>query len=488
MIKLRVGLLLPCLILGACGGNLTLPPLGDSRSGQTSSSAEKNRQTQASAPNKRKQSGSDRAPFGSSYEAPPSLPTLISNVNVLTGTGEQLQGVSVLLQSGKIVSIDDAELPEGGVIVEGNGRWLTPGIIDVHSHLGVYPEPAIPSHNDGNEIVSPNTAKVWAEHSVWPQDPAFEKALAGGVTTLQILPGSANLFGGRGVTLKNVSSITMQGMKFPNAPHSLKMACGENPKRVYGDKGGPATRMGNMAGYREAWIAASAYRDKWAAYKKKGKSADAPDRDLMLETLAGVLDGEIKVHNHCYRADEMVNMIDLAREFNYKVTAFHHAVEAYKVAPILAENDVCAVVWADWWGFKQEAADMIRENAALVHAVGGCAIIHSDDGIQTQRLLQEVAKVMQAAQVMGYKIRGADAIKWVTSNAAKSLGLENEVGSIEAGKNADVVLWSGNPFSVYTRADMVWIDGVLQYDKQQPGLRATADFNLGILKPAEDRP
>jgi len=432
-------------------------------------------------------------PFASTYEVPESPAYLLKNATILTGTGEQLDNSDVVFADGKVLAIGSAlSAPQGAVIIDASGLWVTPGIIDVHSHMGVYPTPSIPSHADGNEIVAPATAKVWAEHSVWPQDPNFEKALAGGVTTAQILPGSANLFGGRGVTLKNVPSVTMMGMKFPDAPHALKMACGENPKRVYGDKGGPSTRMGNMAGYRNAWIAAKAYDKTWSDYESKlakgSKNLAAPERDLELETLRGALNGEIKIHNHCYRADEMANMIELSKEFGYQISAFHHAVEAYKVANLLAENDICGVVWADWWGFKQEAFDMVRENAALLEYAQACAIIHSDDEIQIQRLTQEVAKVISSAQRMGYEVSKGQAIKWLTSNSAKSIGLDDKIGSLTQGMNADVVLWSGDPFSVYTKAEKVWIDGALRFDRANKSISPTSDFNIGILTPAGDRP
>jgi len=433
------------------------------------------------------------APFASTYQTPSSPPTIIREATVLVGNGERLDNTDLVFEQGKIVALgDNLKAPSGAVELNGKGYWLTPGIIDVHSHMGVYPNPSISSHADGNEIVSPTTAKVWAEHSVWPQDPNFEKALAGGVTTAQILPGSANLFGGRGVVLKNVPSITVMGMKFPDAPHSLKMACGENPKRVYGEKGGPGTRMGNMAGYRAAWISAAEYHKKWTKYEKAvasgDKSAEAPSRDLEMETLRGVLKGEIKIHNHCYRADEMANMIELSKEFGYEITAFHHAVEAYKVAPLLAKHDICAVVWADWWGFKQEAFDMVRENAALVELAKGCAIIHSDDEIQIQRLPQEVGKAMAAANRMGMQLTPAQAITWITSNAAKSLRLSDRIGTLAKGMNADVVLWNGNPLSVYTKAEKVWIDGALMFDRGNPEQNHTSDFNLGIISPEGDRP
>ena len=435
---------------------------------------------------------SPKVPFASTYTVLDSAPVLIRNARILTGTGDDLAATDILLENGKVAALGEGlSAPQNAVVVDATGKWVTPGIIDVHSHMGVYPNPSIASHSDGNEAVAPNTAEVWAEHSVWPQDPNFEKAIAGGVTTAQILPGSANLFGGRGVVLKVVPSITMLGMKFPGAPHALKMACGENPKRVYGDKGGPSTRMGNMAGYRKAWIDAKKYLTSVEAYEKKveggDKDAEPPTRDLRMETLAGVLKGEIRIHNHCYRADEMANMIELSKEFGYKISTFHHGVEAYKIAGLLAENDICAAVWADWWGFKQEAFDMVRENAAIIDKAKGCAIIHSDDETQIQRLSQEVAKVMGASKQMGHDISHGQAIRWITSNSAKSLGLEDEIGSLEKGKNADVVIWSGDPFSVYSKAEKVWIDGVLRFEKGNPDLPPTSDFNLGIIKPSEDR-
>jgi imidazolonepropionase-like amidohydrolase len=282
-------------------------------------------------------------------------------------------------------------------------------------------------------------------------------------------------------------------MKFPGAPDSLKMACGENPKRVYGERDVlPSTRMGNMAGFRQAWADAQKYRREWERFIRLSSEGDAqakePKRDLMLETLVGVLDGEIRVHNHCYRADEMAQMIDMSKEFGYEIAAFHHAVEAYKAAPLLAENEVCAVMWADWWGFKQEAFDMIRENIALVDYAGACAIIHSDDPIQVQRLNQEIAKAMSAANRIGLDIDRAHAIQWLTLNPAKSLGLEEKIGSVEVGKNADFVLWDQDPFSVYAKVDKVWIDGALRFDRSDKSVRPTSDFNVGIINPLEDRP
>jgi imidazolonepropionase-like amidohydrolase len=421
---------------------------------------------------------SDVKPFASRYAALPSETTLLQGATILTGTGERLDDADVLMQDGKILAVG-ANLDAGAAnVVDANGMWITPGVIDVHSHLGNYPSPSVNAHSDGNELSSPNTAEVWAEHSVWPQDPGFVTALAGGVTTLQILPGSANLFGGRGVTLKNVPGQSVMDMKFPNAPHGLKMACGENPKRFYGSQGrAPSTRMGNVAGYRAAWIAASDYRDKMnAAANGEG---EAPIRDLQLETLAGVLNGEILVHNHCYRADEMSVMLEIAKEFGYKVTAFHHGVEAYKIADLLRENDTCAAIWADWYGFKMEAFDGIRENAAILDRADACTIMHSDDDMGIQRLNLESAKVIGAAARVGIDIPPERAIRWISYNAAKALGIEEVTGTLEVGKMADVTIWDGSPFSVYSTAQKVYIDGALAYDRHDPSVNPVTDFTLG---------
>ena len=409
--------------------------------------------------------------------------TLLTGATVLTGTGERLENTDVLISDGKIRAVGEDLDIEGATILDASGRWVTPGVIDVHSHLGVYPSPGTQSHSDGNEATAPNTAQVWAEHSVWPHDPGFVTALAGGVTSMQILPGSANLFGGRGVTLKNMPGRNVMDMKFPGAPHGLKMACGENPKRVYGSRGqAPGTRMGNVAGYRTAWIKAAEYKKKMEA--AAGGKGEPPTRDLQLETLAGVLDGEILIHNHCYRGDEMSVMLDIAKEFGYKISTFHHAVEAYKVADLLAENDTCAAMWADWWGFKMEAYDGIRENAALVERAGACAIIHSDSAVGIQRLNQETAKVMGAAARVGIDIGPETAIQWITKNPAKALGIDADTGTLEVGKMADVVVWSGSPFSVYTRADQVFIDGTLAYDRFDESINPVTDFSLGTAATA----
>ncbi len=427
------------------------------------------------------------APFPSTYQPMPQETVLIRNATVLTGTGTRLDGADVLIAEGKISAVGPGlTAPDGARVIDATGKWVTPGVIDNHSHLGVYPSPSVQAHSDGNEITNPNTAEVWAEHSVWPQDPGFVRALEAGVTTLALLPGSANLFGGRIVTVKNMRGRSVQDMKFPDAPHGLKMACGENPKRVYGGRStprAPMTRMGNVAGYREAWIDAADYlrkQEKYEAKKAKGEDADPPKRDLELDTLAGVLKGEILVHNHCYRADEMVVMMDIAKEFGYRITSFHHAVESYKIADRLAEAGICSSMWADWWGFKIEAFDGIRENVAIVESAGACAIVHSDSSVGIQRLNQEAAKAMAAGNRAGLDVPREVAIQWITLNPAKSLGVGDRTGSLEPGKMADVVIWDRDPFSVYARTEKVYIDGARVWDRDDPSRQPVTDFELGL--------
>jgi len=441
-------------------------------------------------------------PYPSTYKADTATATLIRGATVLTGTGTRLENADVLIVNGKIEAVGpNLSAPAGARVVDASGRWVTPGLIDVHSHLGVYASPGVNASSDGNEATDPVTANVWSEHGVWPQDPGFETALEGGITSLQILPGSANLIGGRAVTLKNVPATTYQAMKFPDAPQGLKMACGENPKRVYGGQSrAPSTRMGNVAGYRQAFADAQDYREQWrkyerdvAEYQKKHSAAKdkkdseeaneppvPPKRDLKLETLVGAMNGDIKVHIHCYRSDEMAIMLDLSREFGFKISAFHHAIEAYKIADLLAANGVCGAEWADWWGSKMEMFDGIQENIALTDKPkGGCAIVHSDSDEGIQRLNQEAAKAMSRGNRIGLNIAPEHAILWVTANPARALGIDPFTGTLEPGKMADVVIWNGTPFSVYALAEQVFVDGQLEFDRANPAPQPRSDFLLG---------
>lgn len=440
-----------------------------------------------------------RDPFASTYQPVASAPILIRGATILTGTGTRLDNADLLIANGHVDAIGaNLKVPDGAQVVDAKGRWVTPGIIDIHSHLGVYPSPGLRGYDDGNELTSPVTANVWAEHSIWPQDPGFETALEGGVTTLEILPGSGNLIGGRSVVVKNVHATTYQAMKFPGAQQGLKMACGENPKRVYGSKGQfPSTLMGDVAGYRQAFADAQDYQHQWDKYdrdyaeyqKKHGDGADGkgdakpptpPKRDLKLETLAETLKGNVRVQMHCYRSDQMATMLDVADEFGFKIVAFHHAVEAYKIADLLAKRGVCAAMWADWWGFKAEAYDGIMENVAIVDApANSCAMLHSDSENGIQRLNQEAAKAMSRGVRAGLDIPPERAIRWLTLNPAKALGLDDRIGTLEAGKNADVVIWNRNPFSVYALADEVLIDGAVAFDRAHPPRKPPSDFMLG---------
>ncbi len=424
---------------------------------------------------------------------------LLKGATIMTVSGPTIDKGWLLLKDGQIqaVSAEPIEAPEGAKVVDVTGKFITPGIIDTHSHLGVYPTPHVAAHSDGNEATDPITPDVQAIHGVWPQDPGLYRALGGGITTLQILPGSANLVGGRTVTLKMHPGISSRSMLFFNAPWGLKMACGENPKRVYGGRGRkPSTRMGNMAVWRQTFQRAREYKKSLEQYEKEwrrwersktrdaAKEPQAPPRQLSLETLVAAMQGDILVHVHCYRADEMLQVLELADEFGFRVRSFHHAVEAYKIRDVLAEWEVSVSTWADWWGFKIEAHDAILENAALLETAGARAIIHSDSEIGIQRLNQEAAKAMYAGIEAGLDLKPEDALRWITLNPAWALGIDKRTGSLEVGKMADVVVWSAHPLSVYAKAEQVYVDGVQEYDHKAQ--KPWSDFVLEQLPGQND--
>jgi imidazolonepropionase-like amidohydrolase len=398
----------------------------------------------------------------------------ITQARIMTAAGEIHERGYIAMANGRIEAVGAGDPPstDGAHVIAAPGMVVTPGLIDTHSHLGVYPAPSADAHSDGNEMTNPITAGVWAEHSFWPQDPGIERALAGGVTTLQALPGSGNLIGGRGVTLHTVPRRGSRAMRFPGAADGVKMACGENPKRVYGTRNmSPQTRMGNLYVQRSAFIDA-------VAYEKELEGDEAPKRNLKLETLVGLMKGDLLGHVHCYRADDMLNMLQLADEFGFKIRSFHHAVEAYKIRDILAERDVSVSTWADWWGFKMEAYDAIQENAALLAQAGGKPIIHSDSSRGIRRLNQEASKAMAHGKRAGIEITENEALRWITFNAAWALGIHEDVGTLEPGKRADVVVWDGSPFSVYSSARWVFIDGALRHDASRVGA-PWSDFEVG---------
>jgi len=425
---------------------------------------------------------------------------LIQHATVLTATGKVFDPGYVLLEGGAIAAVGEGDGPapkEGTAVVDGHGKVVTPGIIDPHSHMGVDSVPETVAHDDTNEMTDPVNAGLRAEHSFWPQDPAIERAVAGGVTTIGVLPGSANLIGGRGVVLHLLPQRGARAMRFPGAPEILKMACGENPKRVYKEqKRLPSTRMGNVRAVREAFLRAQKYARDWEDWTKRAreprsekeekksdrrsdKEDKSPDRDLALETLALVMRGDILVEWHCYQADDMLAALQIAHEFGFKVRAFHHALEAYKIRDVLARDGVGVATWDDWWGFKMEAYDGIPENLALVTEAGGRAAVHSDSPVAGQILNQAAGKALAAGRAAGVKLTDDDAIKWLTANPAWELGIDDKVGTLEAGKRADVVVWSTSPLSVYARAELVYIDGQLVFDRDHVGA-PRSDFELGV--------
>jgi imidazolonepropionase-like amidohydrolase len=455
-------------------------------------------------------------PLSDALADPGTPPIVIRGATVMTATGQRYDSGTVVVERGVITYVGDGDVasPAGAIEIDGKGKYVTPGIIDAHSHLGVYAAPNATANEDGNEMVAPTTPQARAEYGYWPQDPQIARALAGGVTSALILPGSGNLIGGRGYIVQMRPARTAREAAFPGAPSTVKMACGENPKRVYAQKGGPMTRMAEYAAFRTAFAEAQAYVAKQNAYvktkalwlEKKLRAAEIegkrPDRsrkipgetapepppiDLRLETLAGVLRGDVLVQIHCYRADEMANLIAVSHEMGFKIRSFHHALEAYKIRDLLAQEGIAVNTWADWWGFKMEAYDGIPENAALLTEQGARVTIHSDSAIGIQRLNQEAAKAMTAGRRAGVNIDENTALRWITANPAWVLGIDSVTGTLEAGKRADVVVWSGSPFSVYSRADVVVIGGDIAYQRDK-GMRAS-DFELGhgVLDKAEGR-
>jgi len=389
----------------------------------------------------------------------------------MTAAGPTLEGADLLILGSWILALGtDLELPADVSIIDAAGRWVTPGLIDPHSHLGVYAVPGLQAHADGNEATNPLTPQVRAAESFWPQDPALERALAGGVTTIHVLPGSANLVGGEGQTFRLRHGLSASSMAFAGAPRTMKMACGENPKRVYGKrrKSAPSTRMGEVAQLRQALANARSYQPK---------EGEAPDYGKL--ALAGVVRGEILIQNHCYRADEMLLRLELFEEFGITPRAFHHAIEAYKIRDALAETAVGAVVWVDWWGKKAEMLDAVPANAALLHEAGVRVGLHSDSPLDIQRLNQQAAKALAAGQRAGVDVDRDDAIRWITANNAWILGIEDRVGTLQPGRDADLVVWSGDPFSVYSRADLVFIEGRLVYERAKRPPLPLSDFELG---------
>jgi imidazolonepropionase-like amidohydrolase len=391
---------------------------------------------------------------------------VIKNAIVMTVTHGNITNGSVYIKDGKITAVGETvNAPTGATVIDAAGKYLTPGIVDSHSHIAL--------DDDVNEATSPITPHMMMKDAFDYQDKAIYRALAGGVTTSLLLHGSANMIGGQAVVIKHKYGATRDEMLFPNAPRSIKFASGENPKRVYGSRDQlPSTRMGNFAVQRQALVEAQDYMREWDSYNEKvkrgDKDASPPKRDLKLEALADVLRGKIMVQIHIYRSDEMLTEIAMAKEFGYKIRAFHHALEAYKVADQLAENNIAIATFADWWGYKQEAWDAIPWNATMSMRKGVRVAIKSDSEDYTRRLNQEAAKAIRYGGATEQ-----EALKMITLNPAWIVGVDDRVGSIDVGKDADLVIWDGYPLSSYGVPEKVLIDGDVYFDRSQPGLGTT---------------
>lgn len=393
--------------------------------------------------------------------SPASGEVVIRGGTILTVTQGTIPNGAVLIRDGKIVAVGPrVNASRDATVIDAAGKYVTPGLIDAHGHIAL--------DGDVNEATAPVTPHMLMEDAFQYDDKAIYRALAGGVTTSLLLHGSANMIGGQAVVIKHKFGKKRDELLFPGAPRSIKFASGENPKRVYGRRNQlPSTRMGNFAVMRQALTEAQDYMRQWEDYEKRvaeGKRATPPKKDLKLEALADVLRGKLLVQIHCYRADEFLTELSIAREFGYKIRAFHHALEAYKVAEEIAREGVAIATFADWWGYKVEAWDAIPENATLSMRKGVRVAIKSDSGDFVRRLNQEAAKTI--------KYGGAtedEAVAMITLNPAWIIGVENRVGSLEAGKDADIVIWDKHPLSVYARADKVLIDGEVYFDRSLPG-------------------
>lgn len=414
--------------------------------------------------------------FPSRYKPAAPDDMLLRGATILDGAGGRIDGGDVLVRGGKIVAVGAALANPGVREVDAKGRWVTPGVIDVHTHNGTFVVPLTDidrAASDVAEVSSPNGADTWIETAVNPQDMGFDRGLMNGVTTMQILPGSTPIFAGRSVVVKPVRGATVWDMKVSGSAQGFKMACGENPKSwgADDDNEGPTSRQGVVAYMRQAFLDAQTYGREHAAGKV--------GRDLKKEALLGIMAGDIRVNLHCYRANDIASVLAVAKEFGFRIGAIHHATEAYKIPGLLRASGTCAAVWADWWGFKIEAQDAVRAEAPMLERAGACVMMHSDSAADGQRLNIAAAKAAAAGRRIGIETPPEVMIKWTTSNPAKLLGLADRVGTLKAGYQADLVLWSGDPFSIYTKADLVLIDGAVAWDRAKPPAAPVSDFELG---------
>jgi imidazolonepropionase-like amidohydrolase len=393
-------------------------------------------------------------------------PVLIQNATILTITKGEVKG-SILLQNGKIAQIGEKIMaPAGATVIDGSGKYVMPGIIDCHSHI------MAEAINEGTVSVS---SMVGIEDVLNPEDVAIYRALAGGVTTANILHGSANSIGGKTIVMKMRWGKDADEMKFEGAMPGIKFALGENPKRAGASagRGGapgtggryPATRMGVEDVIREAFNDAKAYQLSIAEYKAKiakGEVAIPPARDLKLEPLVEVLEGKRLVHAHCYRQDEILMLLHVADDYGFHIQTLQHVLEGYKVAQEIAQRGTGASTFSDWYAYKMEANDAIPYNAAILVKKGVLTSLNSDDAELMRHLDKEAAKAMHYGG-----LTPTEALSLVTINPAKQLKIDNRVGSLEVGKDADVLLYDGDPLSNFSKVLKVWIDGHEYFDRDQ---------------------
>ena len=398
-------------------------------------------------------------------------PTLIRNATVLTVTRGTLENTDVLLRDGRIAQIGrNIQAPNGARVVDATGKYLLPGIIDAHSHA---------MSDAVNESSLSVTSMARIQDVLNPTATNIYRILAGGVTTLNILHGSANAIGGQNAVVKLKYGRSIDEMMFPGAMPGIKFALGENPKRASrppqrGQEARyPTTRMGVEVIIRDAFTRARDYKRDWDEYRAAVERGDAravpPRRDLELEPLVEILEGKRWVHAHCYRADEILMLLNLADEFGFKVRTLQHVLEGYKVAAEIAAHGAMASTFADNWSYKIEAYDAIPHNAAIMTRHGIVVSINSDSDERARRLNIEAAKMVKYGG-----LTDDEALRLITFNPAVQLGIDGKVGSIEVGKDADVVLWSAHPLSVYSVAEMTFIDGEVFFDRSQEQARLAA--------------
>ncbi len=388
---------------------------------------------------------------------------VLKNATVMTVTHGTMEHGSVWIHDGKIAGVGaTVAAPGGATVVDATGKFVTPGIVDPHSHSAL--------GNDVNEATSPVTPSMMMIDAFDNRDRALYLALAGGVTTELLLHGSANMIGGQNISIKNRFGRSRDEMLFAGAPRTIKFASGENPKRVYGSRNLlPSTRMGNFEVMRQAFEDAKVYRAEWDTYNAKhDDTTKVPHRDLKLEALADVLRGKLLVEIHCYRADEFLTEEAIAKEYGYKIRAFHHALEMYKVGAKIAADNTGIATFADWYGFKDEAWDAIPWNAVMSMREGVKVALKSDSNDHIRRLNQEAGKMIHYGGATE-----EEALRMITLNAAWIMGVEDQVGSLDVGKDGDVVIWNVNPLSTYARAEKVYIDGDLYFDSSLPGYGTT---------------